>query len=387
MESEEKRLDTENLLYDNGIIWLTGIDDNKLYTYDVKSRKTTLFYTFEEEKEDQERLFRAIAKKGNLLYLIPFSATALYIIDISTNEVRKREIAPPNQSGYKDYYSDKKFSAYAWHENSIFLIGATYPAIVKYDYAADDMTYFSNWFEQMQEGFGKKADFIFKKICVDEKRIFAPCCRSGSVLEFNMETLAHKIHDLHTTVNGFIAICKNRDKFWVLPRSGEKIICWDGLKGTNKEFTFEKNEAEQMNFYSDLFEFDNGHVILLGGGAKDTLLLDTEDGRTEVLSKRLYGMGPFSYVGKDESVFYVFSVYLRLLIKIQNKRICFQKIYSPEYCNLLEIRTISPIQRESSINTLEELIDELHDRVKTFSDKRNKAVCGELIWNEIKTWA
>lgn len=384
MERKEEELGTENLFYDNGIIWLTGISDNRLYRYDVKIRKTTLFYIFEEEKEDQEFLFRAIAKKGSLLYFIPFAATALYIIDISTNEVRKREIAPPDHSGYKDYYPDKKFSAYAWHGNSIFLIGTTYPAIVKYDYAADNMIYISNWFGQLQRGFAGKTDFIFNKICVDEKRIFAPCCRSSSVLEINMETLEYKIHNLRTEVKGFIAICKNRDKFWLLPRNGEKIICWDILKGTNKQFAFEKNEADQMNFYSDLFEADNGHIILLGGGAKDTLLLNTEDGTAEILNKRLYGLGPFSYAGKDEHVCYVVSLYFRLLIKIQNKKICFQRIYSPKYCNYLESQTVSFIQRESKTNTLEELIDELYDREGNFSGKRSKAVCGETIWNEMK---
>lgn len=384
MIDKEERLGTETLLYDNGVIWLTGISDNKLYTYDLCSRKTTLFYTFEDEKENQKSLFRAISKKDNLLFLIPFSASALYVIDVLTKKVKKREIAALCQSEYKDYDSTKKFSAFAWHENSIFLIGTTYPAIVKYDCAADTMTYITDWFNEVQKRFTDYIDFIFKMICVDGKRFFAPCCRSSCVMEFDMETLEYKVHDLDTDVKGFIAICKNEDKFWLIPRIDEKIICWDILKKKNEEYTFLKNEATYMNFYSDLIEVDRKHIMLLGGGADDTLLLDTEQKTMEIISERLHHLGPLSYGGCDKSVFYVFSVYYKLLVKIENKKVCFRKIYSPQYCEVLEKQAVSCVQRENASNTLEELVDEISGLDGNLSDKKSKTSYGELIWNYIK---
>lgn len=384
MKLEEERVGTETLLYDNGVIWLTGISDNKLYTYDMKSRKTTLFYTFEDEKENQECLFRAITKKGNLLFLIPFSASALYIIDVLTREVRKRKIIVPDYSVYEDYDFNKKFSAYAWYENSLFLVGTTYPAIVKYDYITDKAVYIMNWFEELQKRFTEYKDFIFKKICVDGKRFLAPCCRSNCVLEFDMEMLEYKVHILDTDVKGCIAICKNKDKFWLIPRVDEKIICWDILRRKNEEYVFLRNEAARMNFYSDLIESDSEHIILLGGGAEDTLLLDTEKRTVEIINGRLHHLGPLSYVGCDKDAFYVFSVYFKLLIKIENRRVYFRKIYSPQYCDFLEDRTSSFIQWESLWNTLTELEDEITGMDGCFFDKKNKVICGELIWNCIK---
>lgn len=382
---KDERLGTENLLYDDGMIWLTGISDNKLYTYDLSRGKTTLFYTFEDEKEDQEWLFRAISKKDNLLFLIPFSASALYIIDVLTKKVRKREVTELCQSKYIDYCSTKKFSTFAWYENSIFLIGTTYPAIVKYDYVSDTMTYITDWFHEVQKRFTDYKDFIFKKIYVDGKRFFAPCCRSSCVLEFDMETLEYKVHDLDTDVKGFIATCKNKDQFWLIPRIDEKIVCWDPLKEKVEEYVFLKNEAAYMNFYSDLIEADKEHILLLGGGAKDTLLLDTDKKTVEILSERLHNLGPLSYVGYDQSAFYVFSVYFKLLVKIENKKVYFQKIYSPQYCESLEKQTDSCVQKENKINTLEELAGEISSIDINFADKEDRVTCGELIWDYIKS--
>ncbi len=383
MEKEE-RICSETLLYDNGIIWFTDIFDNKLYLYDMAAKNTSLFYVFEEEKPGQERLFSRIEKKDNFLFCVPFSANALYIIDITSKTVERKEIMPVELRKYADYIPDSKFASSAWYQDSLFLIGAAYPAIVQYDTLAGTIIYHTEWVDEIREKFKTGKDFIFRKSCVVGKCIFAPCCRSNCVMEFDMETKKYKIHELDTDVNGFTAICSNKDMFWLIPRRGTKVVCWNVANRTVEEYIFLKNEKESMNLYNDLLEEDEDHIILLAGAAGTTIRLNTREKVTEKISQRLYNVGVIVYAGRRENTIYAFSRYSKILILITGKNVSFRKIYYPQCEKETKEREGSVIRYEDDFDSLEDLIDELRESDQKRHLKQDKKSNGKVIWEYIK---
>lgn len=384
MEKEE-RLCSETLLYDNGIIWITDIFDNKLYLYDMTAKTTSLFYVFEEEKQGRERLFSRIEKRDNFLFCIPFSADALYIIDIITKVVKRKEIVPFESSKYEDYISESKFASSAWYQDSLFLIGAAYPAIVQYDTITDTITYHAEWFDEIRKKFKTGKDFIFRKSCVVGNCIFVPCCRSNCVMEFDMKTKEYKIHELDTDVNGFTAICSNKDKFWLIPRKGTKVVCWDVADQTVEEYIFLEYEKESINFYNDLLEEDENHIILLAGAAGATIRLNTEKKSTEKISQRLYNVGVIAYAGRRDNTVYAYSRYSKILILITGRNVSFRKIYYPQCEKETDEKENSVIRYEDNFDSLEDLIDELRESNQKEHLKRDKKSNGNAIWEYIKS--
>lgn len=358
----EERLCSETLLYDNGIIWFTDIADNKLYQYNLAEKSTFLFYVFEDEKSGQERLFSRIEKRNNLLFCIPFSADALYIIDITSKAVKRKKIMEPELRGYEDYVADSKFASSAWYQDSLFLIGAAYPAIVQYEMLTDTLSYHTEWFTELREHFKAGKDFIFRRTCVAENRIFAPCCRSNCVMEFNMGNGKFEIHELDTAVNGFTAICRNKDKFWLIPRRDEKVICWDKDNHMVEEYIFFKNKEKSINFYNDILEEDENHIILLAGRAGTTCRLNTEKMVMEKMSRRLWDVGAVFFAGKKKDTVYAFGRYSKVLILIKKDKAFFRRIYNPQCGDGVNGMDRSSIRYEDRFDSLEDLIDELREK-------------------------
>lgn len=298
--------------------------------------------------------------------------------------MREKKIKFPVQPVYKDYVPTSKFASAVWYGNSIFLVGATYPAVIRYDYIKDTMTYFTEWFNELQKGFKEERDFIFKKVCIDKNILYAPCCRSNSIFEMNLETLGYRIHSLNTSIKGFMAIHKEEDKFWLLPRKGEKVACWNVRAQKVDEYVFLKNGQPYWNFYSDLIEADAEHLILLAGYAGDTLLLDTLKNEAEILDKRLHNVGNISYVGRDKKRIYAFSVSLGLLIVMTDKKIRFRHIYPPQHGENLKNGNAPSILGESVVSMLEDLIGEIDDTRAERLSSVHKSTYGKCIWDHMK---
>lgn len=226
VEDSEKILHTlSGFIYHKNKIWFVDSGCNELYSYNLADHSSRLCIKFPLEEEYQAELFRVLLFVENKLYAIPFSATALYEIDITFERVRKIDL--DRCFKYEKYLDRAKFSSVHAYKSSIYMVGTTYPAIVEYNCITEEIIYYRDWIEETTTFSNSNEVAFFRKATLSENKIYAPSCKGNWVLEFNLDDKTHTWLEVGSKECTYSAICKQGDWFWLSPRGKGPIVKWN----------------------------------------------------------------------------------------------------------------------------------------------------------------
>lgn len=156
------------------------------------------------------------------------------------------------------------------------MVGASYPAIVRYDSTTQRLYYYDEWLDDLKQYFTYEENAIFRKSTVVGKHIYAPCCRGNAVLVFDMETYEYKIHEVGDKGSRFSSICYDGEDFWLAPRSGDNIVRWNEESGKYKMIPAHLGEqGSGMYTYSDIW-YEDSRVFLVPSNTKQPFSIDTK---------------------------------------------------------------------------------------------------------------
>lgn len=379
------RLSTETMLEYNGRIWFAEADSNGIYSYDLKSKRSTLECIIEEEPSNGKRLFRTMTICGDDLYVFPFSAENAYKINLHTKKVECIKIDTPPKNSYDHYSSQAKFLSSFRYGQKIFAVGVTYPAILEYDVETGIIQYYSEWLPEIRACFKNKEKVLFRRAEMVMNKLYIPSGRGDILLIFDMFTKEYEIRRIGIGEDGFSAVCYDGNDFWLAPLSMGAVIRWNEKAGKYTVYD---------NFPDDFVKADHGindivfwhdTVILFPGLSNMLLVINQQTDEIVELGYKLRNMSSVSqYI--QENTLYAFSGSEDILIVFDGDIHCLEmlSIEAPqnEDCCLEKIDYIP----ENRIDTVKEFIYIFPENSTKRNDEgeRKRTGSNKLIWNEIK---
>jgi len=268
-------LSSENMACYEDKIWFTEWDNNKVYCYDINIKQCVCFCTISDEQSEGKRLFGALVIQGDFLFLFPFSAEKVYKIHLYTKEMESWKPKDVIERDFENYCQEAKFFSAHCFEKKIFVMPASYPAIIEYQTESGKVVYHKDWIAEIRSVYKSEDDkALFRKTIAVGAKIYAPLCRENAVLIFDMSNNCYEIHEVGDESCRYASICYDGREFWLASRKGSTVVKWDGEANyciLNKKDIQGAEKAEIE--YRDIVFWQN-HVILLPGNRNNLWEID-----------------------------------------------------------------------------------------------------------------
>lgn len=221
-------------------LWLEGIaqvdentayascsEFNALFKVDVKTGDCTYISLFPEEHINKKRLFIKALSVNGKIYFIPASASAIYVFCPTTNTFERFKIEENIED--KSYNAKAKFADAFVRGNMIYILPATYPAIIKLECGKNTLEYIV---ENMPT-----CDYLFRPGTAQMgQKLFVPNTKDNLVLEFDMETDEIQLHHVGKNNHGSWSIVSDKNSLWLIPKAHGAVVKWDYFSGNIFEY-------------------------------------------------------------------------------------------------------------------------------------------------------
>lgn len=201
---------------------------NLLFSIDIKDGTLELTDIIPEQDIIQDVICGHMTVYNGKLILTPNRTRKIWIYDLSTGNWDSINITEKENSfGFGGI-----FQLYIYH-NSMFLIGAGYPAIIRLDIENKSCDYIEKPYHDMINRHPDIDFFYFRLHGVQlENNLFLASCLDNYVLKFDMETEGYQWFKIGDDNYAYSEITWDGTSFWLSPRLNCDIVKWDGKEKT-----------------------------------------------------------------------------------------------------------------------------------------------------------
>ncbi|MDE7253376.1 MAG: hypothetical protein K2O32_10605 [Acetatifactor sp.] len=246
---------------------------NAIFRADLNTGNCEYLGFIPNEKMSQNRLYTKAVVCSDKIYLVPSSANEIAVIDTSSYEVEKLSIASPVLSDNTYYKNGAKFNEAIVYKNSVYMIGCTYPGILKISQVNGeyDIKYFDSW--------AQGQSFIFRRSPAKYgNMLYIPDTCDNKVLEFNMDNGDGKFWHIGDNNHGCWSGCIVGDHLWLAPKNPGPVIRWNLLSHEVQEYdAFPKGFCGRDFAFSKIF-CRGKNLYLIPVRANMGIIVDTESG-------------------------------------------------------------------------------------------------------------
>lgn len=358
----------ENFIVYHNRLWFTDIKSNGFYYYDFSTEETVLICEILEE-EPKGRLFGSIILEDNIVYLIPFTATSMYKINLETKDYRKITFRSYKEKSEDNHYV--KFLSAHKYENKIYMIPSTYPAIVEYDCETERMAYYDSWMQDIKRFIRFDEKSFFRKSLLIDKKIYIPLCVGNAVLIFDLEKKQQIFKEVGSKKCSFSDICYDGQEFWLLPRRTGSFVRWNERLGKYKEIKNNICTSSSEPVFNAIIYFDHKIIILLSGNNK---VYGIDSDKNEILEYNNYTLNNDSCLRhyKSNDMLYLFSFQSRKLYTYSESNGKFD-------CESIKIPKDYFVERQKRISATYRLIHGLYNGMADILSEDYKDALDEYI--------
>lgn len=253
----------ENGLYEKSKLWFTDADLNDLFCFDLESKDLESICTINEEEDNVHRLFSSLVMYKDEVILIPFAANNVCRVNIKNRTYQCCMIESPSTELYTDYTSESKFMSAFLCGDTIYMVGTTYPAIAEYNLITNSIKYHSEWVEELKLYFNESHEkALFRKACIHEGKIYAPCCRANVVVVFDVKTHEYSVVRVGPENANYACICLTKKGFFVASRHTADCFYMSIDLESWTKLSFSESEKLSHRGYRDIIVFDSGIYVI-----------------------------------------------------------------------------------------------------------------------------
>lgn len=268
-----------------GGFWAVARDRNCLMRFGMDG--TVLeSYKIPNERIDAPLLYGSIRHDGDKLYLIPYRAEELAVFDLKSKTFQKLRLPElPSPQPVHD-----KFLESVVYGRSIYMIPTWYPALVRLNCAAGELSFYS---------VSENLPFSLNGSALLGNRLLTASVSPGPVHTMNLDTEERGSSPAGSPDGPFACMAGNGRRMILGSHRGGKLICWDLETGETTELTDypESRERTALCFFKAVCLGDNVYVFPREGGhiLKISLnSLQVETFAADIQSKKP-GAGKFAY--------------------------------------------------------------------------------------------
>ncbi len=376
-------LSSENITYYEGKLWFTEIDNNNIYSYDINTKQCLLFCTVDNEKKEGKRLFGSISIQDGFLYLFPFSAVKIYKIHLETKNIIEIDIEIPDKDIHKNYCSEAKFFSSYSYKDKIWVLPASYPAILEYRIKDETIIYHKKWVSDVYSFINvKDENAFFRKTEIVQDKLYAPLCGGNAVLIYDISCNKYEIQRVGDKNCNYASICYDGEYFWLIPRNNGVIVRWD-IKSNkyNLYNNFPENLQSNKGRFNDIIYFEN-HIIILPGNIGTVLEVNRETGNIEILYPELQNFYNASHCKGNGKIYISSTMGGWITISEDIKKPLFKRIQKP--FSSVQNDFFSKIFYENVWELLDEYILCIVEEKEILQQKnQEKDIIGKIVWKTL----
>lgn len=202
---------------------------NGIFKVNLQTGECDYIGIFPNEKLNKKRLYTKAIYSNNKVYFVPNAAKEIAVYHLKSGGIEKLELLQIQIEQYPYYKMRNKFNEAISYKDGIFMIGCTYPAVIRIDTKNDTIRYYMDWVENHP--------FVFRKMsAIMENKFYIPSSINNLILEFDMDLYKGKLYKVGQRNQGCWGIYKIEDDFWLSPCKANPILRWNPKTGNVTEY-------------------------------------------------------------------------------------------------------------------------------------------------------
>lgn len=237
-------------------LYATALDCNAVWAVDFERKRAEVIKWLDKSDILSAREYLTVCRIGDRLALIPAKSDRVGFYDFRSDTLTYARLVEPKIKSHEIYDQERKFyGGFSVHED-VYLLGATYPAILKIDAGSGKMSYLDAWVEESQD-FIPENDMSFyfaHSYLIDGENVYLPGCASGTMMGLNLLKDQMTVYKKHHDIKMLHGIVRGIENIWVLASLGnrESLLSWSPENGFMDEIIIEKNQSELIYWWGPL---------------------------------------------------------------------------------------------------------------------------------------
>ena len=221
---------TWNMKEQDGNLWFSFMNINGLCKVSLNKNKAEFIGYFEKEDFDQQLLYADIDIKEDNIILAPFNGKEIAIFDMKSNIIKYIPFENYENENLNNQYA-KYSNLFTW-KNNIFILGYSFPMIIKIDMQTNEVEYIYDFkFEiEQQIAENESRGFFTEGYFIKNEKAYLPIGCLGAVLELDLNSNCSKIIKLKCNLDGIGALVLDQNEMVWLVGRGKKnniLVKWD----------------------------------------------------------------------------------------------------------------------------------------------------------------
>lgn len=220
------------LIEDESNIWFLQNNKNGLFCMDKKLKKLK-WIPFLEESFCIPSLYLNMQKIDSKIVCVPHGANKIAVYDIK-NKNTKYVSFEKNRKRTNEVFMPYANFLYSFiYKRNVYMLGYSYPAILKYNIDTDNISYLDDWIDEVNKKIPENdMRGIFGRgfVHINLDVILLPFACSNGLLKLNMKTDETEIIWLQSGHNGIAGISSDvNNRIWMVGHgtNDDKVIIWE----------------------------------------------------------------------------------------------------------------------------------------------------------------
>ena len=242
----------------DGYTWFAASNRNGIYQMSNETKCVINKFTFEDEILSECMLYHNMEINGENIFFAPHSGKQIAVYNINKGEICYLPLKPVNEK-YNKIYNDKlKFGNTFQDGSYVYLLGYTYPAIIKIHRETLEMNYIDSWVDELIDEIssGDARGYFTMGNVKQGRKILLPIGYMCKILELDLDTDEIIFVKLNLSLDGIGGIASENNRIvWMVGRGHivNKIIKWDIENDVIKEIDCPLDEKNCLvPFYAPL---------------------------------------------------------------------------------------------------------------------------------------
>ncbi len=177
---------TEAMIIIENEIWTIPVESNNLIAVNIETGETSLIMTL--PGIGQKRLYSKIIRYNNTLFFIPLSAENILALNLHDYKLSNIKVnLPEREENLINYNSSLKFASALIVEDYLYVLGCTFPAIVRMSLETNEITYYTDWVEKVEKYRTNINDVYFRSYFKKDNKLYLPVCCGNMIVIFDLE--------------------------------------------------------------------------------------------------------------------------------------------------------------------------------------------------------
>lgn len=237
-----------NMAEEDGKIWMALLNRNGICEVDMATWKARILKIFEGEPLSKEFLYCYAEKVGKYLVFSPGVAEKIAVYDLECDSLLYLPLKTLERK-YKESQKEAKFWNIISHKFDVYLLGYSYPAIVKIDMNSMELTYITDWVEEVEESIevDDNCGYFSDGHVLNKDKALIPVGCMKAVLELDLRTDQTKLRKLDVSMKGIGGLASvDGENIWLIGRKSatNHIVHWNQKNNTIKEILLTEIDGE-----------------------------------------------------------------------------------------------------------------------------------------------